>query len=126
MVSFDRVLALTYPSEEPQTPTLARTRHDWARGDVRCLMCARLIGRLLGSRTSEPSRGRPSGVALSFFAYRSADTRHRVAAFRPGMDFRCTICGGSGAVDEVEFFSTYDELPMAAEGAALTTLAGQA
>jgi hypothetical protein len=104
MVSFDRVLALTYVAEEPQKPTLTRTRHDWARADVRCLMCARLIGRLLGSRTCDSSGDPPSGAAVSFFAYRSADTHHRVAAFRPGMGFRCTTCGGSGAVDDVEFF----------------------
>ena len=116
MVSFDRVLALTYLSEEPQKPRLTRTRHDWVRGDVRCLMCDRLIGRLLGSRTCESSAGRASGAAVSFFAYRSADTSHRVAAFRPGMGFRCTTCGGSGAVDDVEFFATYDEVPMSAEG----------
>jgi hypothetical protein len=124
MVSFDRVL--TYLAEEPQKPTPTRTRHDWARGDVRCLMCERLIGRLLGSRTCEVSRRRPSGAAVSFFAYRSADRRHRVAAFRPSMGFRCTTCGGSGVVDDVEFFSTYDEVPMPAEDAALTTLRGQA
>jgi hypothetical protein len=118
MVSFDRVLALTYLSEdqeEPQKPTLTRTRHDWARGDVRCLLCERLIGRLLGSRNCESSRGRASGAAVSFFAYRSADTSHRVAAFRPGMSFRCTTCGGSGALDDVEFFATYDEVPLPAE-----------
>jgi hypothetical protein len=115
MVSFDRVIALTYSSEEPQEPRqprLPRTRHDGARGDVRCLMCERLIGRLLGTRNCESSGGRPPGEAVLFFAYRSADTSHRVAAFRPGMAFPCTTCGGSGALDDVEFFATYDEVPI--------------
>jgi hypothetical protein len=116
MVSSDAVVAVEMPSEEPQKPPCTRTRRDWARGEVRCLMCERLIGSVLGSRNRGASGDRSSGNRLVFFAYRSADTSQRVAAFRPGMGFRCGGCGGTGALAEVEFFSTFDELPLSAEG----------
>ena len=57
MVSLDALLALvSSPQDSPEKRTEAtadpkrrRRRHDWVRGDVRCLMCARLLGRLLGT-----------------------------------------------------------------------------
>jgi hypothetical protein len=78
-------------------------------------MCARLIGRLLGARTPRASGDRSSSDPITFFAFRSADTSQRVVAFTYRMRFRCTDCGGTGAVDDLDFFSTYDELPLTAE-----------
>ncbi len=111
MVSLDALLALVGPAEKTGEPKRSRRRHDWVRGDVQCLMCGRLLGRLLGTDHHRESANRSTWHSASFFAYRPADTTLRVMAFRPGMRFRCADCGGTGALDDVERFSTYDELP---------------
>jgi hypothetical protein len=64
-------------------------------------MCGRLIGRLLGS---PGARG-----AIAFLAFRSVDTTQPSVACRRGMRFRCDICGGAGALDDLQCFATYDE-----------------
>jgi ribosomal protein S27E len=115
VVSFDSDLALASPAEKLKKPSRIRQQPDWVRSEVRCLMCARLIGRPLGTRNRYPSGDRAFGVPISFFAYRSADTSQPVVAFTSRMRFRCTDCGGTGAVDDVEFFPTYDELPASTE-----------
>ena len=111
MVSLDALLALVGPAEKTEVAKRRRRRHDWVRGDVQCLMCGRLLGRLLGTDHHRQSTDRSTWHSASFFAYRPADTTLRVMAFRPGMRFRCADCGGTGALDDVERFSTYDELP---------------
>ena len=88
-----------------------RLKHDWVRGEVHCLMCARLVGRLLGSLDAASERRYSSLEMPTFFAYRAAEVDAPVVAYRPGMALRCTSCGGAGTVDDVEFFSTYDEQP---------------
>jgi hypothetical protein len=113
VVSFDSVLALAACSAELDKPTCSRQRRDWVRGEVRCLMCARLIGWLLGARNRRESGDRSLSEAINFFAYRSADPSQKVVAFTYRMRFRCTDCGGTGAVDDVDFFSTHDEVPVA-------------
>jgi hypothetical protein len=113
MVSLDALLALaTDPIEEPKG---RRPRHHWVRGEVRCLMCARLVGRLLGRHHRRESSDGSSERALSFFAFRPADSTQPAVVFTPQIRFRCSECGGAGALDDVEFFSTYDELPSTAE-----------
>ena len=111
MLSFKLLAALASTCEEAEPPgPPRRDRRDWVRGEVRCLMCARLVGRLLGSaygRTGELARQ----DALSFFAYKSAEPDSIVVRYMPGMHLRCAKCGGAGALDDVEFFSTYDEVP---------------
>jgi hypothetical protein len=115
MVSLNALLATTEPSGEVQEPEHRRTRRDWVRGEVRCLMCGRLIGRLLGARGADQSRNRTSGGPISFFAYRPSDPSRPVVAFTPLIRLRCAECGGTGALDEVEFFSTFDEVPIRPE-----------
>jgi hypothetical protein len=114
MVSLDAYLALAASLEEADEPKPRRRRHDWVRGEVRCLMCARLVGRLLGTDQRRQSADRPAWHTASFFAYRPADATLPVVAFRPGMRLRCTECGGPGALDDVDYFSTYDEVPASA------------
>ena len=89
-----------------------RRRHDWVRGDVRCLMCGRLLGRLLGTARHRENGDRTAGQPIAFLAYRRLDPEGRIVPFTPSLRFRCHVCGGAGALDEVDVFSTYDELPI--------------
>jgi hypothetical protein len=89
-----------------------RQRHDWVRGDVRCLMCGRLLGRLLGltrlGKNGEHSAGQP----VAFIAYRALNPAECIVPFTPDLRFRCRSCGGTGALDDVDVFSTYDQPPI--------------
>jgi hypothetical protein len=77
-------------------------RRQWVRGDVHCLMCSRLIGRLLGSQG--PIHQRQIGP-LTFFAYKAAESTSLVEAYTPDRQFQCPACGGSGVLDDVEFLN---------------------
>jgi hypothetical protein len=117
MVSFsvNVLLDLAGPLDEPEKPKRVRPRHDWARGEVRCLMCARLLGRLLGADERRRNRGISTTTSVSFFAFRPLNPSQPVVRFAPGMRIRCGSCGGTGALDDVDFFSTYDDPPVPAE-----------
>jgi hypothetical protein len=86
-----------------------RIRHDWVRGDVRCLMCGRLLGRLLGTTRLYANGDRSAGQPVAFLAYRPLDPVECIVPFTPGLRFRCRACGGAGALDDLELFSTYDD-----------------
>lgn len=96
--------------------TSSRTRRDWVRGDVRCLMCGRLLGRLLGTTRPRENGDRTAGHPAAFIAYRPLDPVQRIVPFTPDLRFRCRACGGAGALDEVEVLSTYDDAPAIDEG----------
>jgi hypothetical protein len=81
----------------------ARRHSEWVRGDVRCLACARLVGRLLGTRAS-----------LAFFAYKAVGSDTPVVAYTPNTPLRCGACGGTGALEDVEFLSSYGSVRRAA------------
>jgi hypothetical protein len=49
-----------------------------------------------------------SRQTVSFFAYKSADANSRVVTYVPRMRLRCATCGGAGALDGIELFSTHD------------------
>jgi hypothetical protein len=106
MVMFDALGALTPPN--PRAPR--RRRHDWVRGEVRCLMCGRLLGRLLGTAKQRSDGDRSAGQPVAFLAYRAIDSTEGVIAFTPQLRFRCQHCGGAGALDAIDVFSTYDEV----------------
>jgi hypothetical protein len=103
------IVALDSRRDDAREPSHGRNRRDWIRGEVRCLMCARMLGRLLGSRSGSRSGPRFSTAGLSFFAYRATDANKPVVAIGPDTRFRCSDCGGAGVLDDVDFFSTYDE-----------------
>jgi hypothetical protein len=90
-----------------------RLRRDWVRGDVRCLMCGRLLGRLLGITRLCENGDHSAGQPIAFIAYRPLNPVDRIVPFSPEIRFRCNTCGGTGALDEIEVFSTYDEPPTA-------------
>ncbi len=117
MVSLNALRALTDSVESAPESGRRRHRREWVRGEVRCLLCARLLGRLLGSRGGHKSADRASNDSISFFAYRSAGTDEGVVRLTPSTRFRCVECGGAGVLDDVDFFSAYDEQSMAAEEA---------
>src|SRR5829696_6223842 len=72
-------------------------RKEWVQADVRCLMCGRVLGRLVG---------RPP----TFAAFRPAEGSSPAVRLAGGEQFRCSTCGGRAIMDEVETFSTYDEV----------------
>jgi hypothetical protein len=74
-------------------------------------MCGRLVGRLLGTTRCRDNGDRTAGQPVAFLAYRPLDPDDRIVPFTPSLRFRCPVCGGAGALDEVDVFSTYDELP---------------
>jgi hypothetical protein len=113
-ISLNTLLALAGSLEEAEKPRRARPRHDWVRGDVRCLMCARLLGRLLGTDQRRQGTQHSASNSLSFFAFRPLNPTRRIERFTPGLRMRCGDCGGTGALDDVDFFSTYDEFPVSA------------
>lgn len=107
------MFAMDVPARPPQAMTdgLLRSRHDWVRGEVRCLMCGRLLGRLLGSAQQHENGDHSAGRPVAFIAFRPLDPTGPIVRFTPGLRFRCTLCSGAGALADVEVFSTYDEPP---------------
>lgn len=106
------VVALDAFGAASASPTArSRKRRDWVRADVCCLMCGRLLGRLLGT-TRLPENGvRTAGHPTAFVAYRPLHPVDRIVPFSPDLRFRCRVCGGAGALDDIEVFSTYDDTP---------------
>src|SRR5215471_2015185 len=88
-----------------------RKRRDWVRGEVRCLMCGRLLGRLLGTTRARENGDHSAGQPVAFIAYRPLNPVERIVPFAPSLRFRCSTCGGAGALDDIDVFSTYDEVP---------------
>ena len=95
----------------PLSPPVLQHRHrrDWVRVNVNCLMCGRLLGHLLGTTRSGANGNRTAGQPIAYVAYRSLDPDGHVVRFTPALRFRCSTCGGAGALDELDVFSTYDE-----------------
>jgi DNA-directed RNA polymerase subunit N (RpoN/RPB10) len=86
-------------------------RRDWVQADLRCLMCGRVIGRLVGPAPANDAerqalRGRPP----RFAAFRPADDCRPPIRLMGREQFRCTTCGGGVMMDEVESFSTYADI----------------
>jgi hypothetical protein len=104
------MVLLQASGEQGRSPlSVKRQRHDWVRRDVRCLMCGRLVGRLLGIPRTHENGYRSAGHAVAFLAYRAMDPSEPLVRFTPRLRFRCHQCGGTGALDEVDVFSTYDD-----------------
>jgi hypothetical protein len=88
-----------------------RERHDWVRCELRCLMCGRLLGRLLGVAQARADGDRSAGDPVAFLAFRPIDPPGPIVPYSVSLRFRCSACNGIGAMDEVELFSTYDDVP---------------
>jgi DNA-directed RNA polymerase subunit N (RpoN/RPB10) len=86
-------------------------RKDWVQSDLRCLMCGRVIGRLVGPLPAgDPAKRSLAGRLPQFAAFRPADARVPAVRLLGGEQFRCTTCGGAVIMDELETFSTYAEI----------------
>jgi hypothetical protein len=83
-------------------------RKDWVQADLRCLMCGRVQGRLVGPLPSSQA-GRSLGLP-KFAAFRPADDGVPAVRLLGGEQFRCRTCGGGLLIDELETFSTYDDI----------------
>lgn len=86
-------------------------RKDWVQADLRCLMCGRVIGRLVGPLPAgDPAKRSLAGRLVQFAAFRPADSRVPAVRLVGGEQFRCTTCGGGVIMDELETFSTYADV----------------
>jgi DNA-directed RNA polymerase subunit N (RpoN/RPB10) len=86
-------------------------RKDWVQADLRCLMCGRVIGRLVGPvPAGKPNVGVAAGRWPLFAAFRPADESVPAVRLVGDERFRCTTCGGGVIMDELERFSTYADI----------------
>jgi DNA-directed RNA polymerase subunit N (RpoN/RPB10) len=86
-------------------------RKDWVQADLRCLMCGRVAGRLVGPLpASDAERRAVVGRSAQFSAFRPADTSVPAVRLVGREHFRCTTCGGGVIMGELETFSTYAEV----------------
>jgi hypothetical protein len=86
-------------------------RKDWVQADLRCLMCGRVTGRLVGPLPpGDETRRSFAGAPPPFAAFRPADASGRAVRIVGGEQFRCTTCGGGVIMDELEMFSTYEDI----------------
>lgn len=84
-------------------------RQDWAQADVQCLLCGRLLGRLVGPLPLGHERRATVGREVHFAAFCPADRSIPARRLAGGEQFRCYTCGGGVLVDDVQVFSTYPE-----------------
>lgn len=86
-------------------------RKDWVQADLRCMMCGRVIGRLVGPMpVGDPEKRTLAGRLPHFSAFRPADTQVPATKLVGGEQFRCTTCGGAVIMDELETFTTYSDI----------------
>jgi DNA-directed RNA polymerase subunit N (RpoN/RPB10) len=86
-------------------------RKDWVQADLRCLMCGRVLGRLVGPLPADHASRSISGRPPKFAAFRPAGGADVPAVrLQGGEQFRCFTCGGRAIMDEVETFSTYEDI----------------
>ena len=104
MTSTRRVRQTDCVSEERSGRT---GRSDWLQVDLRCLMCGRLVGQLVGRRTPATTAAVAAGKLPPFDVFRPADNTAPTLRLVGGEQFRCGTCGGSVLMDQVEAFSAY-------------------
>jgi hypothetical protein len=85
-------------------------RKDWVQADLRCLLCGRVVGRLVGPLPARDLRGVAAGRPPQFAAFRPADETVPAVKLVGGEQFHCTTCGGAVMMDELETFSTYNDV----------------
>ena len=81
----------------------------WAQADLRCMLCGRTVGRLVGPMGSGDGRA-TSTYPGQFQAFRPSDSRLPPVRLVGNERFRCDSCGGYAITEEMETFTTYDEV----------------
>lgn len=85
-------------------------RQDWVLADLRCILCGRVQGRLIGTLAAGLGPLRPTAWSVrQFAAFRPQDPSQPVIRLTGREHFRCLVCGGGVIVDEAETFTTYDD-----------------
>ncbi len=85
-------------------------RRHWVQADVRCLLCGRFLGQLLGVLPASGEAVRTTaGRVKHFSAFQPADPGAPIQRVGADPFFRCSACGGRGIFEEVETFSVYDD-----------------
>ena len=84
-------------------------RTEWLQADLRCLMCGRVIGHLVGPLPLVKAPGVPSQRPVRFTAFRPADSSAPALRLIGGERFRCTSRSGPVMMDQVETISMYAE-----------------
>jgi len=90
-------------------------RKDWVQADLRCLMCGRVLGRLFGPIPAGEVGRSMAGSLPRFAAFRPADGATPLVRLSGAEQFRCQTCGGGVIMDELETFSTYEDIDDEAE-----------
>jgi len=85
-------------------------RKDWVQADLRCLLCGRVQGRLVGPLPASNVGGSFAGGRPRFASFRPADASSPAVRLYGGEQFRCRTCGGGLLMDELETFSTYADI----------------
>ena len=75
-------------------------RKDWVQADLRCLLCGRVVGRLIGPLAARDPTKRSVAGRPQFSAFRPADDAVPAVRLSGGEHFRCTTCGGAVIMDE--------------------------
>lgn len=107
---------LSSGSSKPSRHRSMQGRHDWVLADLRCILCGRVQGKLVGMLFGGVGPLRPTAWSVrQFSAYRPLDPSQPAVRLTGREKFRCLVCGGGVIVDEAETFTTYDELEMSDE-----------
>jgi hypothetical protein len=85
-------------------------RKDWVQADLRCLLCGRVVGCLVGPLAARDPTKRSLAGLQRFSAFRPADEAVPAVRLVGGEHFHCTTCGGAVIMDELETFSTYGDV----------------
>ncbi len=85
-------------------------RKSWVQADLACLMCGRVLGRLVGPLPRTPGGRAAVPTTNQFAAFQPADRALPAVRLVGGERFRCPTCGGGAIMDEIETFSTYEHL----------------
>ena len=88
------------------------TRH-WVQAELHCLLCGRTLGRLVGAAPaagSLQSRLARWNPISQFQFFRAADPAEPLLRLTGREHFRCATCGGGVMIDDLESFTTYEDV----------------
>lgn len=89
-------------------------RKTWLQADLRCMLCGRVLGSLIGQEAATPALSSASGTIAArarhpFSLFRPTDSGIPIIRLRGNETFRCGSCRGAAIADETVTFYTYDD-----------------